>query len=87
MTLSSAEDFQYIDVGKFSPSDAHKKYKYIQKVMNGFSVLGCLLAYSAGRNVGYLNFIWKVSGVVKDDFAKSLPIIETIKEKIPTFHT
>ena len=24
---------------------------------------------------------------VEKDFAKSLPIIETIKEKIPTFHT
>ena len=87
MALSSAEDFEYIDVGECSPSDAHKKYKYIKKVMNGFSVPCCLLTYSAGGNVGHLNFIWRVSGVEKEDFAKSLPIIETIKEKIPTFHT
>ena len=85
--LSSFEEFQYVDVSEFSPTDAHKKYKYIQKVMSGLCVLCCLLTYSAGGNVGNLNFIGRVSGVEKDDFAKSLPVIETIKEKIPTFHT
>ena len=57
--LSSIEEFQYVDVGEFSPCDAHKKYKYIQKMMNGlcYSVPCCLLAYSAGGNVGNLNFV------------------------------
>ena len=35
--------------------------------------------------MGNLNFIWRVSGVEKEDFTKSLPIVETIK--IPIFYT
>ena len=85
--LSSVEEFQYVYVGEFCPSDGHKKYKYIQKVMGGLCVPCCLLTYSAGGNVGNLNFIWRVSGIEKEDFTNSLPIVETIKEKIPIFHT
>ena len=43
--LLSVEEFQYVDVGEFCPSDAHKKYKYIQKVMGGLCVPCCLLTY------------------------------------------
>ena len=53
--LSSVEEFQYVYVGEFCPSDAHKKYKYIQKVMGCLCVPCCLLTYSAGGNVGNLN--------------------------------
>ena len=83
--LCSIDEFQYVDVSEFSPSDAHKKYKYIQKMNGGLCVPCYLLTYSAG-NVGNLNFVWRVSGVDKEDFTKSLPTIEAIK-KIPTFHT
>ena len=69
--LSSTEEFQYVDVSEFSPTDAHKKYKYIHKVMSGLCVPCCLLTYSAGGNVGNLNFVWRVSGVEKDDLPKA----------------
>ena len=48
--LSSTEEFQYIDVGEFCP-EAHKIYKYIQKVTSGFCKPCCLLTYSAVGNV------------------------------------
>ena len=84
--LCSIGEFQYVDVGEFSPPDAHEKYKFIQKMNNGPCVPCCLLTYSAGGNVGN-SILCGVSGVEKEDFTKSLIIIETIKEKIPTFHT
>ena len=43
-------------------------------------------SYSAGGNSRNLNFVWTVSGLEKEDFTKSLQIIEIIKEKVRTFH-
>lgn len=83
--LLTVEECQYVYVGEFCSSDGHKKYKCIQKVMGGLCIPCCLLTYSAGGNVGNLNFIWRVSGIEKEDFTNSLPIVET--KKIPIFHT
>ena len=40
-----------------------------------------------GNNLGNLNFVWKVSSNGEAAFSDSQPVIESVKEKIPIFHT
>lgn len=60
----------------------------MQLVSRGISV-PCAIAivsYSCGGNIGNLRFISRVSGSTKDDMSQSLPIIESVKERMSKYH-
>ena len=43
--LSSIEELEYVDVNEFCPTEAHKKYKYVLKLIGGLNVPCCLLTF------------------------------------------
>ena len=38
-------------------------------------------------NVGNLNLVWRVSGIEKEDFTSSLPVVEEVKRRYHLSHT
>lgn len=86
--LENLPEFEFVSVEEFSPGDPKKKYQYLQTLKTkGFPFPSALLTYSHGNNVGNLNFIWRVPSTSETSFSDSQSIIESVKKKIPIYHT
>lgn len=81
-------DYEYIEVERCCPTDSKLKYNYIKVLKSsGLPFPAVLTTYTHGNNLGNLNFVWKVSSNGEAAFSDSQPVIESVKEKIPIFHT
>ncbi len=88
-SLKQLRPFQYMCLTEHCPDEPRKRYDYIQQLKRGLNVPVVLLTYSPGNNRGNLHFIWRYDGDTKLEtvFQDSLPVVETIKPHIPTYHT
>ena len=74
----------------FLPSDARKRYNFLQCLeKTGLPFPIMLLMSSSGNNLGNLSFVWKVGSddSIEQCFQTSQTVIEQTKPQLPQFHT
>ena len=86
--LQECADYKCLSVEDFMPIGSSSKYKYTQRMKNhGFPFPAVLVTYAHGNNLGSLNFVWKVPSCDESAFSASQPIIFSLQDKLPIFHT
>ncbi len=81
--------YQPLLVNEQSPSDARRRYNFLQELKHGLSIPVVHLTYKAGNNVGDLHYIWhgdhaETSTAVLE---RSLGVVETLRPNFATFST
>ena len=90
LAVEESNNFQYLVVNDFAPSDPIKKFQYIDALKKGLTVRCMLFNYTPGSNIGNQWYIWKVGSSSEDEcelLATSQKTIEEIKKSLPVFHS
>jgi len=86
-SLVSKGCYKCVFLSDFLPSDARKRYNFLQCLeKTGLPFPIMLLTSSSGNNLGNLHFVWKVGSdnSIEQCFQTSQTVIEQTK---PQFHT
>ncbi len=86
--LEKTTEYEYVAIEDYCPAEPSTKHCFFQRLKtSGFPFAAALLTYAHGNNVGNLNFVWKVHATDETAFSTSQPVIESVKQAIPVFHT
>ena len=69
--LVASDVFEYIAIESedYCPTESHEKYNFIKAMKTqGFPFFTALMTYTHGKNVGKLNFVWKVNSIDESSF-------------------
>ena len=66
LAVEESNNFQYLFVNDFAPSDPIKKFQYIDTLKKGLTVRCMLFNYTPGSNIGNQWYIWKVGSSSED---------------------
>ena len=87
-SLENTPHFHSVSVEEICPTNARKKYDFINALKcNGLPFNVAMLSYAHGNNLGNLHFVWRVKACDESSFTECQKVIDTVKKSIPVYHT
>ena len=84
--MHERDNYEFFDLGEYTPCDVIQKYNYIKNLQLNVPVT--IYRYYQGNYLGTINYIWKVPS--RDNYrseTENAHVIMTINEDLPKYHT